>query len=330
MWKPILLIFLVILAGVIGYSLIEDMSVMDSFYMTVITVFTVGFREVQVLTPAGQLFTIFIILGGVGTILFTVTKFGEIMYEGGMESFLWRKSMERQIKNLKDHYIICGHGRMGQTVRERLWKEEVPFVVIDKQEAQLSSLDQIKHCPYIQGDATQEEVLLQAGAKKAKALAALLPSDADNLYLTLTAKLINPSLFVLAKAMDDEAEQKIMQIGANKVVRPYKLGALRIAQGLMRPALADFVDIIIRRQELSLLMEEIVVPKEAKLVGRTLSECGIRQKANVIVVAIKKPGEDVVFNPSPGMEIQGGDTLLVLGDGNDIKKFEKQFIRAAT
>lgn len=329
MWKPILLIFLVILAGIIGYTLIENMAVMDAFYMTIITVFTVGFREVQVLSPAGQLFTIFIILGGVGTILFTITKFGEIMFGGGMRAFLWRKNMERQIKHLKDHYIICGHGRMGQTVRARLLEEGVPFVVIDIREDKLEDLEKNKTCPYILGDATQEEILNQAGAKRARALAALLPSDADNLYLTLTAKLINPSLFVLAKALDERAEKKILQIGANKVVSPYKLGALKIAQGLMRPALVDFMDLIIRRQELSLLMEEIVVPRDSKIVGRTLTQCQIRQKANVIVVAIKKPGEDIVFNPSPDMEIHTGDTLLVLGDDMDIKQFDRQFIKVA-
>ena len=237
--------------------------------------------------------------------------------------------MERQIKHLKDHYIICGFGRMGQTVQARLLEEGVPFVVIENQEEQLERLVKAKNCPYIQGDATQEEILIQAGAKRAKALAALLPSDADNLYLTLTAKLINPSLFVLSKALDEEAEKKILQIGANKVVSPYKLGALKIAQGLMRPALADFMDLIIRRQELSLLMEEIVVPRDSKIVGRTLSQCQIRQKANVIVVAVKKPGEDVVFNPSPDMELSVGDTLLVLGDDADIKQFVKQFMRTA-
>jgi voltage-gated potassium channel len=329
MWKPILLIFLVILVGTIGYFLIENMTVMNAFYMTIITVFTVGFREVQVLTPAGQLFTIFIILGGVGTILFTVTKFGEIMFGGGMQAFLWRKNMERQLKRFKDHYIICGHGRMGQTVRERLLEEGVPFVVIDFREDKLEALEKAKSCPYLHGDATHEEILIQAGIKHAKALAALLPSDADNLYLTLTAKLINPSIFVLAKALDEEAEKKILQIGANKVVSPYKLGALKIAQGLMRPALVDFMDLIIRRQEISLLMEEIVIPRNAKIVGRSLTQCQIRQKANVIVVAVKKPGEDIVFNPSPEMELHVGDTLLVLGNDTDIKQFDKQFIRTA-
>ncbi len=172
-------------------------------------------------------------------------------------------------------------------------------------------------------------MLIQAGLKRARGLAALLPTDADNLYLTLTAKLINPSVFVLAKALEDEAEKKILQIGANKIVSPYKLGGLKIAQGLLRPALVDFMDLIIRRQELSLLMEEIVVPKGAKIAGKSLAQSQIRQKSNVIVVAVKKPGKDITFNPSPEIEIQVGDTLLVLGDEDSEKAFETLFVRGS-
>jgi voltage-gated potassium channel len=329
MWKPIFLIFLVILTGVIGYHFIEEWPFLDSLYMTIITIFTVGFREVRTLSPQGQLFTIFIILGGVGTAIFTFTKLGEIVYEGGIREFWWRKKMKNQLQDLKNHYIVCGHGRMGETVRERLKEEKVPFVVIDNSEEKLTALEEEMDCLYIHGDATQEDVLLKAGIKRAKGLAALLRTDADNLYLTLTAKLINPSLFVLSKAMEEEAERKILQIGANKVVSPYKLSALKIAQGLIRPTLVDFMDLIIRRKELSLVMEEIVVPRSSKIAGRSLSQCQIRQKANVIVVAIKKPGEEIDFNPSPDIDIKVGDTLLALGDEAAINQFEKLFIQKA-
>jgi voltage-gated potassium channel len=178
----------------------------------------------------------------------------------------------------------------------------------------------------LQGDATNEEVLIKAGIKRAKALAALLATDADNLYLVMTVKLINPSLFVLSKVMDEEAERKILQIGANRVVSPYKLSGLKIAQGLIRPTLVDFLDLIIRRSELSLSMEEIIVKKESRIVGRTLAECDVRRKANVIVVAVKKPGKEIVFNPSPSVDLVPGDTLLVLGDNADIDLFEHTYI----
>lgn len=326
MRKALMLLLLVILMGTLGYYFLEGWPLLDGFYMTIITIFTVGFREVRVLTPGGKIFTVFIILGGVGTLIYTFTRLGDMVFGGGMSKYFWRKSMEKRISRLKDHFIVCGHGRMGRTVVERLNEEKVSFVVIENQESEIQATAESENILYIHGDATQEDVLIQAGIKQARALAALLPTDADNLYLTFTAKLINPALFVLAKALEDEGEKKILQIGANKIVSPYKLGGLKIAQGLLRPALVDFIDLIIRRQELSLIMEEIVVPKKAKLAGHSLAESQVRQNANVIVVAIKKPGQEIVFNPSPNIQIQAGDTLLVLGDEVEEKAFEKLYL----
>lgn len=329
MRKALLLILLVILIGTIGYYVLEGWPFLDGFYMTIITIFTVGFREVHPLTPGGQLFTVVLILAGVGTLIYSFTLFGDIVFGGGMSEFLWRKKMGRHISRVRDHYIVCGYGRMGETVVERLSAEGAPFVVIDNQESSLAPLAESGDTLVLVGDATQEDVLIQAGIKHARGLAALLPTDADNLYLTLTARLINPSLFVLAKALEDEGEKKILQIGANKTVSPYKLGGLKIAQGLLRPTLVDFMDLIIRRQEISLLMEEVVVPKGARIAGGSLAQCRIRQQVNIIVVAIKKPGQDITFNPSPETEIQVGDTLLVLGDEASQKTFQDLFIQEA-
>jgi len=316
-----------VLAGTIGFHLIESVSLLDSLYMTIITVFTVGFREIkEPMSSQGQVFTIFIILGGVGSVLYTFTKIAETVYEGTVNKIWRRRRMEKAIQKLKDHYIICGHGRLGNIVRERLKEENLPHVVIDSSEEGLAELREKKDCLYIDGDATNEEVLNLAGIKRAKAVAALLATDADNLYLVMTVKMFNPSVFVLSKVTSEEAERKIIQIGANKVVSPYKESALKIAQGLIRPTLVDFLDLIIRRSELSLLMEEVVVKKDATIVNRTLADCDIRRKANVIVVAIKKPGKAIVFNPSPGMNIETGDTLLVLGSTEELSLFEKTYI----
>ena len=325
-----MLIFLVIFIGTIGFHVIEGWSFLDCLYMTIITIFTVGFKEVKVLSPQGQIFTIFVILGGVGTAIFAFTKIAEIAFEGGIHKFWRRKRMEKKLKNLKDHYIICGHGRMGKIVRERLEEEKLPFVVIDNKEEKLEDLKQTNSCLFIEGDATHEDILTKAGIKKAKGLAALLSTDADNLYLVLTVRLINPSIFVLSKALDDEAERKILQIGANKVVSPYRLSGLKIAQGLIRPTLVDFMDLIIRREELALYMEELVVKKDSKIVNRNLTECDIRRTANVIVVAMKKPGKDIEFNPSPDSKIKTGDILLVLGDKNAVDQFENIYLGASS
>lgn len=319
-----------IVIGTVGFSVIEGWSFLDSLYMTIITIFTVGFKEVKELSPEGQIFTIFIILGGVGTAIFAFTKMAEVIYEGGINKFWRRRKMDKELRNLKNHYIVCGFGRLGRIVRERLEEENLPYVVIDNNADKLEILKEANESLYIEGDAIQEEILIKAGIKKAKGLAALLSSDADNLYLVLTAKLITPSLFILSKAMDEEAERKILQIGANKVVSPYKLSGLKIAQGLIRPTLVDFIDLIIRRKELSLYMEEFVVKKNSQMANRNLMECDIRRNANIIVVAIKKPGMDIVFNPSPDVKIEPGDILLALGDEESIERFEKNYIESTS
>jgi voltage-gated potassium channel len=293
--------------------------------MTVITIFTVGFREVRPLTPTGRIFTIFIIFSGVSTAFYAFTKIAEIAFEGGIRKF-WRKRMnEKKLKTISNHYLVCGYGRMGQIVQERLMMENIPHVVIENNREKIHNLEK-KNCLYIEGDATLEEVLIQAGVKRAKGLAALLPTDADNLYLVLTARQLNPSLYILSKALDEEGEKKILQIGANKVVSPYKLGGLKIAQGLIRPTLVDFIDLIIRRQELSLFMEEFVVSKQSKIVGLSLKEADIRRKSNVIVMAVRKPGKEICFNPAPETKIEVGDTLLVLGNGKGIQDFKTNFL----
>jgi voltage-gated potassium channel len=326
MWRPVALLVMIIFIGTVGYHLIEGWPALDSLYMTIITIFTVGFREVRELSVAGKIFTIFVILGGAGTAVFAFTKFGEIIYEGGLGRFWRRKKMENRIGNLENHFIICGHGRMGRIVREELEEENVPFIVIDNDEEKLEELRERSPCCYIEGDATQEEILIEAGIKKARGLVALLPTDPDNLYLVMTVKLLSPSLFVIARATDDEAEKKILQIGANKVVSPYSVSGLRIAQALIRPTVVDFVDLIIRRKELALFMEEFVVKVGARIAEQTLKSCDLRRVANVIVVAIKEPGRDIIFNPSPDIQIEKGDTLLVLGTKEDISRFEKNYL----
>lgn len=330
MLKPLLLILLMILIGTIGFAVIEHLDLLDSLYMTIITIFTVGFKEVkEPMSRAGQIFTIFVIIGGAGTAVYAFTRVAEIVYGGGLRKLLRRKHMEKRLERIRDHYIICGHGRIGRTVSESLRDEGASFVVIENGPAELAALKEEPGCLFVEGDATNEDVLHKAGIKRAKALAALLPTDADNLYLVLTVKLINPSLFVLAKAIEDEAEKKIIQIGANKLVSPYKLSGHRIAQSLIRPTLVDFMDLIIRRQELALNMEEFIVGKDSPLIGKSLKECAIRTHANVIVVATKKPGEGIIFNPPAGATLGLGETLLVLGDKEAMHAFELNFMGAS-
>jgi voltage-gated potassium channel len=326
MWRAVFLIVLMIVIGVVGYHLIEGWNFLDSLYMTIITIFTVGFKEVKDLSPQGRIFTMFVILGGVGTAIFAFTKLAQVVYEGGVNEFWRRRRMQKQIDNLQNHYIVCGYGRMGKIVSARLLDEGASFIVIEPNEGKISELQEEGRILCIAGDATKEEVLIEAGIKQAKALAALLPEDADNLYLVLTARQLNPSIYILSKVVMEEAEKKIIQMGADRVVSPYTLSGLKIAQSLMRPTLVDFMDLIIRRNEISLYMEEVVVRKESLIVDKSLAECDIRRVSNVIVVAIKKPGQEIHFNPSPDVKIEPGDILLVLGEKEDVIKFESTFM----
>jgi len=326
MWRAAFLIIFMIFIGVVGYHIIEGWDFLDSLYMTVITIFTVGFREVKDLSPQGRVFTIFIILGGVGSAIFAFTKLAEVVFEGGVNEFWRGRKMQKEISHLRDHYIICGYGRMGRIVGERLTEEGARFIVIESEENKISDLREEGRILCIEGDAAKEEVLIEAGIKKAKGLAALLPSDSDNLYLVLTARQLNASIYILSKVVLEEAEKKIIQMGADRVVSPYTLSGLKIAQSLMRPTLVDFMDLIIRRNELSLYMEEVVVQKDSRIVDRSLAECDIRRVSNVIVVAIKKSFQEICFNPSPDVKIETGDILLVLGKKDDVAQFENTFM----
>jgi voltage-gated potassium channel len=322
MWRAVVLIVLVIAAGVAGYHLIEGWGLLDSLYMTVITIFTVGFKEVRDLSPTGRIFTIILILGGVGAAIFAFTKLAEVVFEGGVNEFWRRRKMNKVIGSLRGHYIICGYGRLGKIVSARLLEERARFIVIEAEEDKISDLREEGRIPCLEGDATKEEVLAEAGIKKAKALAALLPEDADNLYLVLTARQLNPSLHILSKVVMEEAERKILQIGADRVVSPYTLSGLKIAQSLMRPTLVDFMDLIIRRKELSLVMEEVPVTENSPIRDRSLAEADIRRVSNVIVVAVKKPLQEIHFNPSPDVKLEVGDILLVLGGKDEVAGFE--------
>jgi voltage-gated potassium channel len=329
MIKPILLIVGLIAVGMIGYMVLEGWDALDGLYMTVITIFTVGFHEVRALSTAGRIFTLVLIIGGVGTALYVFTQVAEIVFEGGVNAYWRKRHMDKNIRNLKGHYIVCGYGRMGKLVSERLAEEKAPFVVIESDEDKVEDAREEGSVLIIEGDATKEEVLLVAGIKEAKALAALLPTDADNLYVVMTARQLNPSAFLLSKVVEEEAERKILQVGANRTVSPYTLSGLKIAQSLMRPTLVDFMDLIIRRTELSLYTEEFIVGATSPLVGRTLADCDIRRTTNVIVVATKKPQADIQFNPTPTLRIETGDTLLVMGIKEDVLAFERMYIAAS-
>ncbi len=294
---------------------------MDGVYMTVITISTVGFGEVHPLSDAGKAFASLLIMAGLGTAVYTFTSLGQTLLEGELAEALGRRRMKSDLGKLEDHYIVCGNGRVGRTVSTYLDRRNLHFCVIEIDPAAEPELRRL-HYRYVIGDAAEDENLTLAGLARAKAVFALLPSDADNLYLTLSAKGLNPSVVVVARASGRGAETKLERAGADHVVSPYELVGLRLLQKVLSPTLLEFMDLVIRREHLELIMEEFRVASDSALAGRSIEEARIRSRYGLIIVAIKRPQVPLVFNPGAGEKIGAGDVLVVLGPEDRVKELE--------
>jgi len=317
--------FLALLAlvgfGAAGYMVIERWRFLDALYMTVTTITTVGFMEVHPLSDAGRLFTVLLVVFGVTVLFYTVGKIAQIVFEGQFQRFLGRMKVEKRIEAMKDHYIICGHGRIGSLICREFAAKPLPFVVVESSPSTIEKLEE-ERFPYIRGNATEDETLLKAGIKRAKGLIAVVTSDTENVYITLTARGLNPDLFILARAGEDGSDIKLKRAGANKVISPYHIGGSRMAQAILRPNVVDFIEIATGRDHLDLQMEEIRIPDGCRYVGENLAGSGFRKDTGIIIVGIKKANGKMVFNPDSHTRIEGRDTLIVLGEPGAIQKLE--------
>ena len=316
----LLSLIILIGGGTFGYSTIEDWNLFESLYMTIITLTTVGYNEVHNLSHQGQIFTIFLIIFGVGTIAYTIGSMIQFMVEGQLHQILGRKKVQKQIGRLQGHYIICGYGRIGRLISREFASKPTPFIVVENDPKRCQRLADDGHL-FIEGDATQDEVLERAGIHQAKGLITAVTSDAANVFIILTARGINPELFIMARASEEGAEVKLVRAGANKVVSPYTIGASRMAQAILRPLVVDFIDIATGHKNISLQMEEIPVAPESRLVGKDLIQSGIRKELGLIIVGIKHDGE-MIFNPAANTIIEAGNTLIALGEYPEIQKLE--------
>jgi len=315
------LLFVLLLLGTYGYYLLEGWSFFDALYMTVITLSTVGFGEVHPLSPEGRVFTILLIMGGVGVAFYVFTMITETIVSGQLQDFLGRRRIEAKLAALHDHYIICGYGRIGRHICHMIAKE-VPFVVIEYNHEVAKEIEK-EGFIYFEGDATQEEVLKKVGIERAKGLVSVLKSDADNVYITLTARGLNPKLFIIARADEEHVEKKLKRAGADKVVSPYLIGARRMALIILRPAVTDFLELATPEQNVELQLEEVRVRAKSDLVGKTLMESGIRQFSGAIILAIKKVTGEMIFNPPPDYVFEEDDTVVALGDREGLAKLEE-------
>ena len=313
------LVFLVASFGTAGYMLLEGWNLFDSLYMTVITLASVGFKEIHDLSLFGRIFTIILIIGGVGTVAYALSTGAKIILEGELQEVYGRRRLEKKIKELKNHYIVCGYGRMGKIICRELREKNIKFVIVEKQpELHQENRDLL----IFPGDATKDEVLKELGIENAKGLVSVLPTDAENLFVVLSARGLNPHLFIVARAGEEGSENKLVRAGADKVVSPYHIGGLRIAHTVLKPAVVDFIEFATKSGNIDLQMEEVLIKESSELVGKSLDECGIGRELGIIIVAIKKPNGEMKFNPTFKSAIKTGDTLIALGESTKLKNLE--------
>jgi voltage-gated potassium channel len=317
--------FIVLLmSGTIGYMIFEDFGFFDSMYLTALTISTVGYGDIVPVQPLGRLFTVILVFTGVGFVLYAFSKLAETMVEGGLRNILERRKMNRKVAQLRSHYIVCGYGRIGRVICQILNENKRPFVVIENDAKEISNIEAEGYLA-LPGEAADDEILMTAGIKEARGLIAVVSTDADNVFITLTARGLNPGLFILARSSGTPgSDTKLMRAGASKVISPYYIGARRMAQLIVRPTVIDFIDLTMYAGELGLRMEELVVSKKASFANKNLMESGIRKEHDIIVVAIKRDGEGMIFNPKSATMILPGDILIVLGDHNQITALEKE------
>jgi len=313
-----LALILVFSMGVIGYMLVERWSLLDSLYMTVITLASVGFMEVHPLTESGRIFTIFLILGGTGILVYGVSTFIAFVVEGELTDVLRRRKMQKKVDSLRGHFIVCGAGSTGKYVVEELRKTHKDFVVIERNPARCQELDEAGVLHAL-GDATHNAVLRAVGIERASGLVAALHSDAENLLVVFTTKRLNPAIRVISKAVEEESEQKIRMAGADSVVMPNFIGGLRMASELIRPSVVSFLDIMLRGKEKTIRVDELAIDEISSFRGKQLQSTGIQSQKDVTVVALKKgSAESYEFNPSPDIVLNAGDTIILMGDINAI------------
>jgi len=307
----------IIIVGVVGYVVIEGWSFFDALYMTVITVGTVGYSEVRELTSAGRVFTMVLIFGGFGAMIFFLGTVIDFVFEGHLKGLLEGRRMGKHIDSLSGHHIVAGLGRVGSVVADKLSEEGVDFVVIDADEERVEFARE-KGWLVVPGDATSEETHHLAGVERARSLVTALDTDADNLFVTVTARSLNPDLFIVARSSHESSEGKLKKAGANRVITPNIIGGRRMATMVLDPAVSDFLDLVTHGDNIEFRLEEIEVKAGSSFAGKTIRDAAVRAKTGVYILAIQAPNGIVNTNPDSDTVLSIGDRLVVLGTSGQL------------
>ncbi|MGD9239042.1 MAG: potassium channel protein [Desulfobacterales bacterium] len=312
---------LILAVGTIGYMTIEGWPFIDAFYMTVITISTVGFKEVNQVDGAGRIFTIFLVFSGVGFSLYVAAAIVQFMVEGRIRIIMGRRRLDKKIERLKNHYIVCGYGRIGRVLCRHLKRANIDVAVIENDPEQIPVMDQ-DGILYMVGEATDENNLVKAGIERAKGVVAALATDTDNVFLVLTARQLAPEVLIMARASQESAKIKLRLAGANFVESPYEMGAVSMAHRIIRPTVTSFLNLAFAHKRRDIQMEEIPVSPASEMANVQLKDSGIRQKYNLIIIAIMKPDGNMIFNPSFETIITPNDTVIAVGEADNLQKLE--------
>lgn len=304
--------------GVFIYMYVEGWSFVDSFYMVVITLSTVGFGEIQPLSERGRILTSLLIICGVGNFAYIVTSFSRMLVDGQLQKLLWRRKVQRRIDKLENHFIVCGFGRIGGVVVQEILKVSPDVVVIENDPKLVEQLKR-EGILHLAGDATDDGLLVSAGIKRAKSIVTSLTDEAANVYVTLTARQLNPEINIVARANAASHITRLEFAGANKVVLPHMIGGVRMAHSVLRPTVTDFLDLAVRGN-LDLQLEQLTLSESSVFVGKNLMDSHIRMDYDIIVVAIKRASGEQVFNPGPREVLLAGDTLITVGRPADLAR----------
>jgi voltage-gated potassium channel len=312
-----------ILSATLGYSWLEGWDFVDGLFMTVITVGTVGYSEVRPLSTGGRIYTMLLILLSTGVMVYASAALTALILEGELFGLLRRKRMDKLIRALSGHHVVCGDSRIGQRIIEELRITAEPFVVIDIDPEKVDAL-LARGIPAIAGDATADATLLEAGVDRAKGLVTTLHTDADNLFVVLTARRLNQNLRIIAKALDEATRDKLQQVGADGVVMPQAIGGMRMVSELLRPNVVSFLDIMLRSRDQAIRVDEIYIQEGSAAIGKTLAASGVSTTEGASLVALSRASEPYRFAPNPHTILMAGDLLIMLGDTRVIRALERR------
>ena len=315
----IFLLLCILIAGTLGYHFIEGWSLFDSLYMTVITLATVGYGETHPLHVPGRVFTIFLILGGMGIILYGISELTQFIVQGGIAGILRRRKMERNIKKISHHYILCGAGNNGHYVLEELIRTKRKVVAVEQDPKKVQSLIN-RGIPTVEGDASNDNILREAGIDRAIGLVSTLPEDKDNLFVVITARGLNPKLRIVAKVDEIEVREKFFRSGADSAVSAPYIGGLRMASELIRPDTTTFLDSMMRDSS-ALRVDEVKIGSTSNYRGKTIASCDVLASSGVVLVSMRRGTDekDFIFNPPPHTILNTGDTLIVIGNPEQLE-----------